>query len=214
MAKSPAQHITFTSEDGFIIHGNLLRAGKKAVLLMHQFQLDKSSYSSFAQKLSDAGFTALAIDLRGHGESVLQNGKRRDFRTFSDKDFQDMLLDAKAAKELLQKEGFELYAAVGSSIGANTALMQASQDREIQKIVLLSPGMDYFGIEITGAAKAVRAKTLIVASEEDSYSYTTSEALEGMIPNSELRALHNAGHGTGMFDGTNLQDELVKWLLG
>ncbi len=208
------EKVFFTTQDGFRIAGNFWKGGQSAVLLMHQFQAGKETYGGFAKKLNDANFTVLAIDLRGHGESLDQNGLRRGFATFSESDFRNMELDAKAAKNFLAKQGFSLKVVVGSSIGANTALNYAASDSSIQNAVLLSTGLNYKGIETESRAPEVKAKTLIVASEEDDYSYGSSKALQEMIPNSEFLGLRGAGHGTNMFRGTNLENEIIGWLAG
>ena len=211
-AKS-AEKVNFKTEDGFRIYGNLTRGGKKAILLMHQFQLDKSSYDDFARKLADANFTVLAIDLRGHGESLEQNGVKRRFADFKESDFRSMELDAGAAKQFLAKEGYTLYGVVGSSIGANTALNYSAQDSAVEKVVLLSPGINFKGIEIEGRALGVRAKTLCIATPADSYSYSTCKALKNEVRDFEFLEIRGTSHGTYMFGASNLEGELVKWFL-
>lgn len=208
------EKVTFRTEDGFTIMANFSRGGSKGVVLMHQFTLDKGSYNNLARKLGDANFTVLAIDLRGHGESLDQNGLKRGYASFSERDFRDMVKDVKAAKRFLQQQGSGIYAVVGASIGANTAVNYAVQDSSVEKIVLLSPGLNFKGIETESAAGQLKAKTLIVASApDDSYSYGSGKALKQAIPNSEFMELRNAGHGTKMFTGTFLENDIVKWLV-
>lgn len=207
------EKVTFKTEDGFTIVGNLSRGGKRAVVLMHQFALDKSSYDNLAKKLSDANFTVLAIDLRGHGQSLDKNGVKVGYASFPDQEFRDMEKDVLAAKKFLTQQGFSLYALVGSSIGANTAVNYAAQDQSVEKIVLLSPGMSFKGIDTEIPSRKVKAKTLIVASDDDSYSFGSGKALQKNIPGSEFMGLQRAGHGTGMFNGTLLESDIVKWLL-
>src|SRR3989338_5883978 len=185
--------VDFKTQDGFTIKGNMLRGGKEAVLMLHQFALEKSTYDGLARKLADKNFTALAIDLCGHGESLEQNGVRRSFADFSDGDFRDMQKDVAAAKKFLEREGFTLKAIVGSSIGANTALNYAAADPSVEKIVLLSPGLDYKGIEIGKSAKNVRSQALIVADPADSYSYASSKSLLSSIQGSKFVEMRDAG---------------------
>jgi len=206
------EKVNFVTDDGFVVVGNLFRGNSDAVVLMHQLNTDKSSYDSFAKKLNDANFTVLAIDLRGHGESLEQNGLKRNWQDFSEEEFRRMLLDVKAAKKFLEQEGFKLRHLVGSSIGANTALNYAANDASIRKIILLSPGMDFKGISTEGNAIKVTAKTLFVASEEDTYSFGSSKSLARLIPEAEVKEIRGAGHGTNMFQGTMLENELVEWL--
>ncbi|MCR4335412.1 MAG: alpha/beta hydrolase [archaeon] len=212
--ESSMEKVDFKTDDEFRIAGNLWRGNKEAVLLLHQLNMNKDSYNSFAQKLNKAGFTVLAIDSRGHGESMEQNGLKRNWNDFSEQDFKAMVFDAKAAKEFLQREGFVLTSVVGASVGANTALIFSALEPSIKKAVLLSPGLDYKGIQTEDVAKVARTKILIVASEEDAYSFGSSRALNRLLMNSEIKELNNAGHGTNMFIGTRLEFDVVKWLSG
>lgn len=208
------EKVSFKTEDGFAITGNFVHGSKKGVVLLHQFNLDKSSYDNLVKKLNDANFSVLAIDLRGHGESLDQNGVKRTHASFSEQDFRNMVKDVKGAKRFLAQQGSNLYAVVGASIGANTALNYSAQDPSVEKIVLLSPGMNYKGIDTEASARSVKARTLVVASNEDTYSYGSSKALKQTIANSEFMELRNAGHGTRMFSGTFLENDIVKWLSG
>ncbi|MFH1391156.1 MAG: alpha/beta fold hydrolase [Candidatus Diapherotrites archaeon] len=210
--ESNMEKVDFKTDDEFRIAGNLWRGEKEAVILIHQLNLNKESYNSFAQKLNEAGFTVLAIDSRGHGESMEQNGLKRNWNDFSEQDFKAMVFDEKAAKEFLQREGFVLTSAVGASIGANTVLHFSALEPSIRKVILLSPGMDYKGVQTKEVAKIVRAKVLIVASEEDSYAFGSSRALNEIIANSEIKELKGSGHGTNMFGGSQLENDLVEWL--
>jgi alpha-beta hydrolase superfamily lysophospholipase len=207
------QKIEFKTEDGFTIKGNLYESEKNAVLMLHQFSLDKSTYDSLAKKFQDANYTALAIDLRGHGESLDKNGVKLNYNSFSESDFRSMELDVKAAKEHLEKNGYDLKVLIGASIGANTVVNYASRDDSIEKIVLLSPGMNYKGIDIEKNAPNVTAKALVIASEEDAYSFGSSKALVQLMPNAKFRGLKNAGHGTKMFGPTNIEKEIIEWVL-
>ncbi|MEM4629986.1 MAG: alpha/beta fold hydrolase, partial [Candidatus Diapherotrites archaeon] len=206
------EKVEFITEDGVKIIGNLYKADKKALILMHQFKRDKSSYSSLQEKLAKAGFSSIAIDLRGHGESLEQKGIKRPYTTFVEADFRDMEKDAKATKKFLESQGYQVYAVIGASIGANTALNFCAKNEDIQKCVLLSPGLNYKGISTEESASSVKSKTMIVVSSEDEYSLASSRALAKKISNAELKELKNAGHGTDMFKPTNLENELVEWL--
>src|SRR6266496_4725493 len=74
-----------------------------AIILLHMLGRDRNDWNPFASTLSNStnGYAALAIDLRGHGESVNQNGKAISFQSFTPDDFNKMMLDIKAAKKFL-----------------------------------------------------------------------------------------------------------------
>lgn len=206
------EKVDFKTEDGVTISANLWRGNKEAVLLIHMLNSKKESYNIFAEKLNKAGFTVLALDMRGHGESLEQNGLRKNWEQFSEQDFRNMILDQKAANEFLIKEGFQLKTIVGASIGANNALNYASINPGVVNVILLSPGLDYKGVKTEESAKIVKARTIIVASEEDAYAFGSSKALNEILANSEFKELRGAGHGTVMFTGTTLESDLVEWL--
>ena len=61
---------------------------------------NRNDWNTFASTLSNRsnGFAVLSIDLRGHGESINQNGKTISFQSFTPIDFNKMVLDVKAAR--------------------------------------------------------------------------------------------------------------------
>ena len=207
------EKVAFRTEDGFMIKGNFTKGGRRAVVLLPQFTSNRDTYAGLAAKLADANFTVLALDLRGHGQSLDRNGLKAGYGEFSEQDFRNMTIDVKAAKVFLGREGFSLFAIVGSSIGANTALNYASADMSVERIVLLSPGMNFKGIETEKPSRSVKAKTLIVASDDDAYSFGSGKALAQNIPGAEFMALSGAGHGTNMFNGTFLERDIAAWLV-
>ncbi|MFH0980996.1 MAG: alpha/beta fold hydrolase, partial [Planctomycetota bacterium] len=64
----------FTTEDGVEILGDFYppaAAGRApAVILLHIYRSDRTSWRPLIPKLHEAGFAVLALDMRGHGESV------------------------------------------------------------------------------------------------------------------------------------------------
>ena len=191
--------IQFTTADDITIYGDLYGGGEKAIILLHMFTVTRKTWSDFSPELQKKGYTVLAIDLRGHGESDL------DYEEFSEDDFNNIILDAEAAKNFLGKER---VAVIGASIGANTALRFAS---EVDAIVALSPGLDYKGIDAEAAAGSVQVPTLIVVSSEDTYSAKSSEKLKSLIGGSELKIYSDKGHGTKMLD-RETKDFILNWL--
>ena len=124
-----------------------------------------------------------------------------------------MVLDVKAAKDFLSAKGFSEIYLIGASIGANTVLNYAVTDNTIKKLVLLSPGLTYRGVSAEESIRNYKNKILIVASEEDSYSFTSSEKLsEDSAGEIKFLRLINSGHGTNMFAKTDLMNDIIDWL--
>ena len=219
------EKLSLITDDGVKIIGIYKKnpESKKAVLLLHMMPATKESWEEFSNLLNENGFSTLAIDLRGHGESTTQEikgeKKELDYKYFSPQEHQESILDVKSASEFLEKENFSLenQYLVGASIGANLALDFASLHPEIKKIVLLSPGLDYQGLKTDAFIKKLNKdqKILAVASENDYYSYNSVKKLKEIAEEKGLSFetifYKTAGHGTNMFGKE--EPELAKSIL-
>ncbi len=217
------QKVEFQTEDNVTIIGNYfvgVRANVPAVLLLHMMPATKESWNDFAEKLQKAGFQALAIDLRGHGESIKQNGKTLNYQKFSDQDHQNSILDVEAAVLWLAQKG-KVESIVGASIGANLALQFQSEHPEIKKSVLLSPGLDYRGVktETPAANLKVNQAVFFAATDGDARSSEFSAAqmsqrLYDLIrAQKEIKIFNGTEHGTDVFKSQpQLMDETINWL--
>lgn len=210
-----ANLVSIKTEDGFELIGNFYKSDSEfGVILLHMLNRNRNDWNAFAEQLQKEGYNVLSIDLRGHGQSLKKDGRTVGWQMFSAKDFNDMILDVKAAKEFLEKKGVNKISLIGASIGANAALNYATEDIEIKTIVLLSPGLDYRGVKTEDTAKDYENRPiLIVASEDDEYSAISSKKLiELAIGKKELKMYTNAGHGNRMFPNTDLDKVIINWL--
>lgn len=136
------QNITLTTTDNYKLsalywQGNTLNA----VIYLHQNNRDKNDVNVILQPLLDRGYHVVSVDLRGYGES------QGDRSRFTDKDYQAMFNDVRSADEYLKAIDEHMSVqVVGSSIGANTALVYQEMNT-LESVVALSPGFDYFGIK-------------------------------------------------------------------
>ncbi len=182
----------------------------KAAILLHQFKRDHHSYDAFAQTLAKEGISSIAIDFRGHGQS---SGKLAEF---TDDDFQKMMQDVYSARNFLMLKKKKDIFIIGASIGANTALNFANNNRDIKKIVLLSPGISYHGIDVEFAAVQNRVPTLIFVSEKDDHSRQSSEEIYRRLPLDDdlkmLKVYPGNAHGTDMFQKTDMEIKILRWL--
>lgn len=171
---------------------------KKGIILVHQFNKDKTSWTQWAPLLQKT-HNVLAIDLRGHGES---SGNHEEFL---EEDFNNMKIDLKTASDYLQRKNIapQGISYMGASIGANTVQNYVSENT-FDKAILLSPGINYKGIELNTQDNAV----LIIVSKEDTYSFKSVKELEQTNKNSEYLYLENKGHGTDMVD-----EEIMKIII-
>lgn len=209
------QKIFFNAPDGVKIVGNWFLAGDNApaVLLLHMRPATKESWNEFAVKLNVAGFSALAIDLRGHGESTEQNGQKIDFHNFPEGNHTDCRLDVDMALEWLKNQNIGDIFVIGGSIGANLAIDAMARYSEIKKGAALSPGLEYLGVIIDDVIKKIKNKLFLIASKDDEYSYESVQKLHELNPAAEIKLYDNAGHAQNMFTAKpGLMDEIINWL--
>jgi pimeloyl-ACP methyl ester carboxylesterase len=205
--------IGFTTSDGWNIVANYWPANGNAVILLHKFASDKIEWSSFAHELNSKGYAVLALDFRGHGESTNRDGKTVAWDSFTNADFNDMTKDVATATDWLRNKGYEKFAIAGASIGANTALNYAVNDSAVKTVVLLSPGLEFKGIVADQTIRNFTKPIFIVASNEDTYSARSATILyERTQGKKEIKICDGAGHGTAMFDITDLDRLILNWL--
>jgi len=178
-----------------------------AVVLVHMLTRTKEDWRPLAERLQAAGLTALAFDLRGHGQS---EGVAAPSAA--------MALDVRAALNWLADRpdaGSGAVAIVGASIGASLALLAAADTPAVRGVVLLSPAADYRGVRIEAAARKYGARPmLLAASGEDPYALRTLRALAGKDqPARQQRVSAAAAHGSYLLErDTELAAALVDWL--
>jgi pimeloyl-ACP methyl ester carboxylesterase len=213
------QKISFETTDGVTIVGDLYRgpANGPAALLLHMMPSTKESWGDFAGALVNHGFSAvLAIDLRGHGESVMKGETKLDFLDFEDVEHQAKMRDVEAAVRWLEAQGIpkKRLALVGASIGANLAIAYGAANAEIPAVVALSPGLNYRGITTEDKMSSFAGRPLfLAASSEDGYSAETVRRLAALKTDATIKELVGSGHGTALLDNSaGFMDEVVVWL--
>lgn len=170
-----------------------------AVLLIHSILRDRGVWTDFATLLQHNGIAALAIDLRGHGESTRKltaNGPVKiDMHELTGHDYQDMLLDVEAAIDWLQTQpeiDRKHIALIGESFGANIALRYAAINEDLSAVAVFSPGLNYRGVRTDDVIRQLGPFPFhIFVSENDAFAYESSKRLI------EIR------HELGINDATN-----------
>ena len=219
--------VIFKTKDSVEIHGLYAPTENQsapAVLLLHMMPAAKESWGQFQEKLREAGFQSLAIDERGHGESVWKDGERIDYKNFTDTEQQEKILDVEAAMRFLAEQDVELgqIAIAGASIGANLALQYQAEHEEIKATVLLSAGLNYRGVETEPSAKRVLPEQSVFLSgaKEDirSSGDSCADAAQTLFnlllsKNKKIAVFEGKEHGTDLFVAHNeLMEEIVNWL--
>jgi len=212
-----------TTPDKFKIGATLYLPGNlkppyAVVVLIHMLRGSQADWADAVKRLNMEGIAAITIDLRGHGVSTTREGKTVLQKDLSAQDYLAMPSDVELVlKEVEKNKNLDLnhLILIGASIGANSALIYASRDSRVKGVVLLSPGLDYHGVQTSEAAENYKGRpALILSSIGDTYSYNSSSALSRKIgPSSSLKTYKGSEHGTRLFlTNPLLLEEIVQWV--
>ena len=205
--------VTYQTSDGRTIAASLYEPGNRpspAVVLVHMLGRSRRDWEPVAERLASAGIAALAVDLRGHGESAAAGIDDERARLTS------MVIDVRTAVRVLETRGEVARGRIGiagASLGASLAAIVAAENTAIRSIALLSPSMDYRGLRTDAAMRKYGQRpALLIASREDPYASRSMRELAKDFPNREMNLLDGAGHGTMMLArDPSIAERLVEW---
>ncbi len=209
-APAAGRPVQLRASDGVAVAATVYAAPSTpapAVVLVHMLTRTKEDWRPLAERLQAAGITALAVDLRGHGQS---EGSAVPAPA--------MALDVRAALSWLAGRPEVIAGAVaivGASIGASLALLAAADAPTVRGVALLSPASDYRGVRLEAAARKYGPRPLLlVASSEDPYALRTLRAVAGDgRPDHEQRISGVAAHGSHLLDrDPDVATAVVDWL--
>lgn len=191
------------------------------VVYLHMRPATKESWNEFASFLQEKGYSGLAIDFRGHGES---EGGPGGYENCPNKEDQEKIHDVEAAVDFLKQHGAdpERTIFIGASIGANLALQYIAEHSEFITAVLLSPGLNYRGIATEPMVKKLRhgQRVLFVSSKDDDRvegNAAQARELFQLTPSDvtkKLQIYETGGHGTDMFgkEQPDLQTMIIDFI--
>lgn len=215
--------VRFPTDDGVNVVGDLTRPvgeARAAAILLHMMPARRDSWRELTAALAARGVACLAIDLRGHGDSVTTtDGRRLNYRDFSDGEHQQTRGDVTAAVAHLRQSMPGLATVplvlIGASIGANLSLRFAADHPEVKAVVAMSPGLDYRGVTTAEAVQRLspRQSLWLGASRDDQHgSWEAVHELVRLHPATVFTA-EAAGHGTTMFTNhPGLVEQVADWV--
>jgi len=212
--------VVFTSTDNCRIEAFYLAPSSGALVFVnaHGLGSDKNEWGNFQKQLKAGGYGYLSLDLRGHGGSARCNGKKLRYTSLDEAGWNAASRDIEAGAAWLDKRGTppERQVFCGASIGANLVLKAAAEGSlKPAALVLLSPGLNYAGVQTPGYFTAPRAfRVLTVASRADGYAWESAAALNraAMAKGLPAYALEAAGgHGVDMFKTPSVIPAIISW---
>jgi len=206
--------VGFETSDGFALKADLWRSTDtkaSVAILLHQFNRDRTSFAPLVPALVERGFTVLALDQRGQGESLRQKtaaGERTlRVQQVSRGEVGPVVeagtRDVAAAIAFLDARGIatDRLALVGSSYGCTVSLLATQTEKNVRAAALLSPGSDYFGVDALPAAKQFSGTLFVIAAEDDPVTVSPGSARAIAAAHEgpeELLVYPSGGHGVAL----------------
>lgn len=211
-----SQDVDLTSADGTALKATYMSPGQPgpAMLLVHQCNMDRTSWAGIASQLVDAGVHVLTLDLRGFGDSGGPPLREIGFQTFMQHapGDVDVAFDYLAAQEGVDAER---VGAGGASCGAMLTADLAAR-RDVEALMLLSgPPSE---AAVANMASSPNLAVFAAAATGDTVTPGVADALQGAVdgsghPDSTAKIYDGPEHGLPMFDkNPDLEPALVSWL--
>lgn len=211
--------IHIQTSDGVLLASTFSRAeyAKACVVLLHMMPSNRQSWAGVQAELEAEQIASLAIDLRGHGESLKQGSRTLNYQEFDDEGHQASRIDVVTAITWLRNRGLERLGIMGASIGANLAIEAAASDPSLRAIALLSPGENFHGFRTEESAVALQVEQALLATasdDDDEDSFRAAKHIIELAPCTDKTFMPyvSAGHGTNLFlSDPLLPRNLARW---
>jgi pimeloyl-ACP methyl ester carboxylesterase len=189
--------VTVMTPDSLELVGNLYwPQGEKLtrlplVVLLHQKGATHGAWKNLADLLcGEYDFAVFAMDLRGYGYSIydFRTGKNRPPNTFYVGEQTRYPVDIRQlVKKLFAEHGKMLdstrVAVVGAELGGNAGLLYAVDEPGVRFTAMISPGLEYSGLQIAKAIRDYGERPLFMATgKQDIYSMESVNLLSDVVP--------------------------------
>ena len=200
--------VTFDTEDGVTITGELYGSGENAVILSVMGNC-KPGWREFAQLTAAQGFMALTYQWRGC----------RNFRLANEDELRNFVSDARAAIAFVREQGAEKIILVGASLGGLASAKLAIESQASGIVVIASPpAISQWGFEIESADLNIDIPKLFITAENDPTvpADATRQLYDLASQPKEWQVYPGYVHGTDLFEtesGDEFQQRILEFIL-
>lgn len=207
--------IAFTASDKSTISATLytplnIRPPFKSLILVHEFDSDRSDWSSIIPILLESGYRVLAYDLRGMGRSTSQTPK-----SSQEKYFDTLVSDLSDGIEYLRNlpdTDKEHVGVIGSSIGANIVYIHSGLDQNtVSASVAISPVSTTSFLTGKNLPKFRPSNIFFVTDQKDSIAsqdfFSKSSNPKSIKIYPDIQA-----HGIELLKDRQKIDDILSWL--
>ncbi len=215
-AAAQSKDVDLKAADGVTLKATYTSPGRPGpgMLLIHQCNMDRTSWTGISAALVEAGIHVLTLDLRGFGDSGGE-GMSGGFPTLLQKSAGDADM---ALEYLVSQSGVDQsrLGVGGASCGGMILADQTSRRPGIKTLMLLSspPSEDAVAHMAATPGLAVFA----AAAEDDPVTRGVADTLRSAVagsnhPRSTAKIYAGTEHGLPMFDkNADLEPALLDWL--
>ncbi len=204
-AQTP-EAVKLVTDDGVNIVADYYKpkaAGSPVAILLHMHRSDRSAWKPLVPVLQRSGFGIMAIDMRGHGDSLFPSEMNLAQRSV-DRDptlYNAMYRDLAAAYACLSKRkelDMSRLVIIGASVGCSVAIDYGRRDRSVDVVVCMTPGENYLGVDSVDHIKKYGDRPILLLATED--ERRAAEKL-GEVNSTATVEIVGTGrvHGTHMF---------------
>lgn len=192
------------------------------VLLLHSLGYSSRDWGDLITDLNNAGYAVIAMDLRGHGQSIFDgNFHQKTWTYFKPKTYQkfpsDVIAILNESQTQIKQVSLDNLAIVGADIGANTAVLVARQLKYKPKtLVLICPTITFKGLYIPLAMSEMgMIPILSMVSTQDGYSMQQQQALSKFAQGGfYAKNYPKGGMGMTMIKvNPAMSQDITKWII-
>ena len=197
--------VTFKTEDGIDLNGNIFGQGNRWVILSHMYPTDQTSWFDFAGDLAEMGYVALTFDFRGY---VKSSGKKDDIA--------NIYKDVAAAISFVKSYDPAQVFLVGASMGGTASIIAASMDDSVSGVVTLAApdkmGNDLDALSVV--SKLGMPKLFISAIGDEYHAQAAKLLFEKAVEPKAMDIMENSKeHGTFIFEKEPENAERLKAII-
>lgn len=192
------------------------------VILLHSLGSDRTIYKSLSEKLKEKGIASLALDLRGHHDSITRlNGKKSYWQSYSNIVYEKYPNDIISVLDFIK----ENYVAIdvdrvgflGADVSANASIIASSNTKyNVKTLVLVSPSMSFKNLKTATPLVSYGEKPItIIVTRGDIYHYNAANELK-KYAQGEVNLIPVKSGGTGdviLKLNPSLEETITDWFV-
>jgi pimeloyl-ACP methyl ester carboxylesterase len=201
-----SSEIRFKAADGTRLAGFRLGRGSTAVVLAHQSRGDACQWAGYARRLAGLGYSVIAFDFRGYGDSQTRGGRAAG----------RIAADVTAAAKAARARGARKVFAVGASMGGTAVLGAGVNTRPLLNgVVNLSGPAAYIWIDALKQVPKLTIPVLYVVGRDDADFAIDAQKLYDASASADkaLQVLPVGSHGVELMRSNAQARTLVESFL-